>query len=425
MSDRELNDIADQALEQKLYRTFETFQLSPLRKQADLQRLATRSFREASNPSSHRKAISIVAASLMVVSILVVALAIRDYLFSGGTVTGVEAAERLFDDPSAGQGQHVVIETEVFSVAGETPRKWETEIWERRFDNGLLQRAITGRDASGQTVAQLFQTGDQWLYESGGSTQSGEGPLIAVPVETQRVLLNLSEARTLLASIDPGNVEQHSDGSIQSYFLDFTKDLEPEDRADIEDALHIRVEQITGVLRIDTDDQRVYEWATFVVDQRGETHLMQRLRFVTWDTMKAAEIADNHFVVPDLPAMATFSIPDDTPLPRGLRLNSTTQTGGGRERIVLTGNGSLVVQLDISESSNRDLALSRNHSRISETGVGSIVWQAHPDYGWPQIALWDDGHFRFQLSILNGGPDGWSLNDLVMLAEALSTRTVQ
>jgi hypothetical protein len=49
-----------------------------------------------------------------------------------------------------------------------------------------------------------------------------------------------------------------------------------------------------------------------------------------------------------------------------------------------------------------------------------VLWAADPEHGWPAVATWDDGRYRYRLEVLDGDRDAWSEADLVTLVEAFA-----
>lgn len=110
-------------------------------------------------------------------------------------------------------------------------------------------------------------------------------------------------------------------------------------------------------------------------------------------------------------------------LPRGLVAISAVPIAPNRVRVALSGEGRLVMRLDVEPTRDARLDLSGPDVLDLAASTGAqVLWRPDPSGQWPQEAAWDDGHYRYRLEVLDIEPGGWSETDLLMLVEAL-TRT--
>jgi hypothetical protein len=107
-------------------------------------------------------------------------------------------------------------------------------------------------------------------------------------------------------------------------------------------------------------------------------------------------------------------------LPRQLRVWSVVHIDQDMIRVALTGLEDLWIRIDIGSSSQRTPRGESGCLASEGTSDGRVCWEAHPRYGWPQTASWDDGQRQYRLTVLYAQPHGWSAHDLQHLADALA-----
>lgn len=113
-------------------------------------------------------------------------------------------------------------------------------------------------------------------------------------------------------------------------------------------------------------------------------------------------------------------LPPFTSLPRQLSVTSALPLGPGQVRLALTGANYLVLRIDVEPTSAAPLALTGPNVRRGESAAGSVVWQPNPQSGAPQIATWDDGRHRYQLTRLDGDASAWAESDLLTVIAAFA-----
>lgn len=107
-------------------------------------------------------------------------------------------------------------------------------------------------------------------------------------------------------------------------------------------------------------------------------------------------------------------------LPHDLVLHTGIQVGSDLVRLALYGERRLVIRIDVGPTELMPLpSLGEGDERL-DTEAGPVLWQAHPRYGWPQAATWDDGWHRYRLDVLAGWPSAWSEADLQATVEAFA-----
>ncbi|MGH8546959.1 MAG: hypothetical protein ACREX3_25775, partial [Gammaproteobacteria bacterium] len=108
-------------------------------------------------------------------------------------------------------------------------------------------------------------------------------------------------------------------------------------------------------------------------------------------------------------------LPDWGRLPRQLHPWSAVYLGRNKVRLAFESPEDLWVRLDIEPTAETPLELGVPDVQSADSSVGRILWSAHSEYGWPERAVWDDGSYRYDFSVLlqGAGPDAWSWDDLL------------
>jgi hypothetical protein len=106
-------------------------------------------------------------------------------------------------------------------------------------------------------------------------------------------------------------------------------------------------------------------------------------------------------------------------LPAGLRPVAAWRDGPETVRVGLVGP-TLVARLSIGVGGPGvpDIGRDQRCERVGEQIP--LCWIPHPVWGWPQAAAWDDSMRHYQLVVLAGNRDAWSLEDLRTLVRRLS-----
>lgn len=113
-------------------------------------------------------------------------------------------------------------------------------------------------------------------------------------------------------------------------------------------------------------------------------------------------------------------LPPSESLPRGLIVLSAFRAGPDQVRLALW-HESLVIRLSVGLSGPGPLELAGATECVEDIqGIGPMCWEADPQRGWPQAAVWDDGRRRYHLVILEAEPGNWSQEDLLALIQAFS-----
>jgi hypothetical protein len=132
----------------------------------------------------------------------------------------------------------------------------------------------------------------------------------------------------------------------------------------------------------------------------------------TWQTLLVFEVVPEtvEFLAPTLAGVT---------LPVQLQVLSAVRDGPESVRVSLAGP-TLVVRMQISLGGLGNPYLGPATHCTQELDSIELCWTPHPVWGWPQIAVWDDGIRRYQLAILAGERDAWSENDLLELVRQVS-----
>lgn len=120
-----------------------------------------------------------------------------------------------------------------------------------------------------------------------------------------------------------------------------------------------------------------------------------------------------------------FPLPPFRSLPRQLIARSAVTTGLGRVRLAFTGAQSLALRIDTAPTSTAPLDLSGPNVQRSETPAGPVLWQADTQQGWPTVAIWDDGRYRYRLTRLDSAPGDWALADLLALVTVFAAASAR
>lgn len=113
-------------------------------------------------------------------------------------------------------------------------------------------------------------------------------------------------------------------------------------------------------------------------------------------------------------------LPPSDSLPRGLVVLSAFRAGPDQVRLALW-HESLVIRLSVGLSGPGPLELAGATECVEDIqGIGPMCWEADPQRGWPQAAVWDDGRRRYHLVVLEAEPGAWSQEDLLALIHAFS-----
>lgn len=115
-----------------------------------------------------------------------------------------------------------------------------------------------------------------------------------------------------------------------------------------------------------------------------------------------------------------FPLPPFRRLPRELIARSAVPTNPGRIRLALTGTRSLALQIDTAPTSTAPLDLTGSNVQRRQVSTGPVLWQVNEQWGWPGVAVWDDGRYRYHLILRDSAPGNWSSDDLLQLIEAFA-----
>jgi hypothetical protein len=106
-------------------------------------------------------------------------------------------------------------------------------------------------------------------------------------------------------------------------------------------------------------------------------------------------------------------------LPAELRIVSAVRDGPHAVRLGLVGP-TLVARLSISVGGPGVPLLDTEARCRVEPDHVDLCWEPHPLWGWPQVAVWDDGTRHYQLVVLGGDSNAWTERELFELVRLLA-----
>ena len=415
--------IDDATLTSLLDRALGTGDLTPSQRRRHLALLAQHIERLEQQEASYQNVGErqrLVAGALLVLT-AAVALSLW-WLLASPTHPEVEAAADILAPPAPGSGRHLLITGESTQpVVGQT-RRWTVEIWERTLADGLHQLAASATDSSGRSLAQYVQSGDAWTLHDGLEVDHGRGTPLGLPPTLATALATPGSLREVLLASDPDNVQIRQSGN--QHILTITISPSATDRATLARELELEAEAVKALIltvRFVPSEQRLVSWEAAALDVHQNQHPLFAYRFVVWDVMAADAVPDASFTLGPATPSPTLDLPPVLSLPSGTFTRSSQHQENGAVRAIYVGPGTRVVQITVLPSSNQPLDLPGPDVQVLRTTAGDVQWSSGDTAeSWPRLALWDDGRYRYDLSVLTAPPNGWTLADLSTIAEALA-----
>jgi|GEM_PF-3800104 len=375
---------------------------------------------ESQPATSHRERRLVLAGSLVLALALLVGVFVSTQMESS-LVRSVSAAERALATPQPGTGRHLHIDVVThLGARAVLPPVWSTDVWQRTLDDGTEQLMIASIAPDGTPLARLVSAGNQWELAANGSIDRGIGSPATIPIDISAGLVSPDQLRVQLAGHEPVRTEQH--GSVLELTYRFPTDAIEGDVRD----LGFLPQQLQIAIQVDSAHDRLITWRAQAVDERGTVHDLWELRFTVWDdNLPASAVSDEHFMISgdtDSPTRTTeLDLPTTLSLSAGTLTRTTFQVEQHEAwKAIYSSPDYGVIQLDIIAASipTDDLPVARTHT-FAVVGV-DVWWQEDPENVWPRLAIWEDGRYRYRLSVLQHAPE-WDVRSLEEFVETLST----
>lgn len=352
---------------------------------------------------------------------LVLALIVVPRMDSSTTlISGTDAAERALAPPAVGFGRHLSISVESnIGATQDLPATWQTDVWQRTLENGTQELAIQSNRVDGSMLARFVTSGDQWEIARGGMVDQGIGTPLSVPLAVSTGFVSPEYLQAQLANSNPATVRTEQRGDSMIIMLAVPAESSQNDIRDL--GFSIREMRIEA--SVATAGDQLEWWRASAVDVNGDVHLLWQLTFTVWDDQLPGQAMND-----DLFMMGGNSSPtpvvDGPILPREVAVASgvfqrTSQLHERADqwRVIYSGPGNGVIQIDITPSRNSPSDLPDVRAHDTEIAGVTVWWQEDPEGEWPRIAIWDDGRFQFSLSVLRQSPS-WSETELLEVVQA-------
>lgn len=111
-------------------------------------------------------------------------------------------------------------------------------------------------------------------------------------------------------------------------------------------------------------------------------------------------------------------LPRTGSLPNELYVTAAVKTAPTAVRLAMLGAGGLAVQVDVRPTQSSPILPRGLETKRFHTTTGDVLWRAHPQHGGVELAIWDDGARRFQVTVRGGGARPWLEADLRVVVEA-------
>jgi len=304
--------------------------------------------------------------------------------------------------------------------------QWNVEGSERILEDGTRQLYLIARDESDDVIIEYVNNGERYRLAQRGwiETDVFPGPVATLPHEFGIALLEPRLAGSRLFGGEAGNlIDERRDGNVQiSRYA--TDSMER-----IDEQLGVEVGNAYYEIFTTADPVQVMRTRQVVVATDGTEYTLFDITFESV-VIVPAESGPGNYVVPDAPAGNLLRYTPPARLPNGFTLERHERDAPARETLIISGPSDVQITGIISPSrggydtrvmQQRAIRVGGMTVATGDIAGGVIAWMSEEANGWPVLAIWDNGHYRIELSI-DGvtSRDQWDENDLVTLIYALA-----
>lgn len=378
---------------------------------------------------SRRSWAELAVVATVAVLLIVGAIIVRERADDQGEQRGVpaELVLAIANGLAPGEVLHAIVNIETdYRDDNSLRAAWSVESWRRVLPDGRKQEHYVLRVPTGEVFTSYTINGDAWALDRSGWVTTGTfgaGFSTISPQLGWSMAEPSSSARFLdgLADSDQVEIIQDERGEVYRLRSDERESFEQESR---QSGLTINGSVLEMVR--DPATGNVLETRAYLTSEEGVEITFIRATISMAEMMPADQIPNPLFELPSESAFPIYAAPQQ--LPGGLTLESHIDDFlSGSERLVYANEPvEMIVNVYPTRGGYdpRQLIGTRSDPSVvqsTETPVGTVTW-VRGDKGSPQLAIWDDGRFYFELSIPGESTfDGWDVATLIAVVEALSS----